>query len=162
LIRKGWSFLYTRVANQLSSTELAPVDKVLQLYFTRAEMYKTNSTNLAATNWPVKKISAQHTGQKAAKVLEEEAENLLPEVHICIGAKVMLTTNLWSEIGLANGSMGTIHDISWDIGLDISSMPSVILVKCKGCKPSYPMRPRYSSLRQPVGSSLTSPSFPDL
>ena len=41
----------------------------------------------------------------------------------------MLTTNLWSEVGLSNGSMGTIYDMSWDVELDISSMPSVILVK---------------------------------
>ena len=41
----------------------------------------------------------------------------------------MLTTNLWNKVGLANGSMGTIHNMSWDVGQDITSMPSVILVK---------------------------------
>jgi hypothetical protein len=45
-------------------------------------------------NKPVKKIPAWHTGQKATKALEEEADNLLPEIYVCIRAKVMLTTNL--------------------------------------------------------------------
>jgi hypothetical protein len=87
---------------------------------------------LAVLNWPIKKILACHTGQKATKVSEEEADNLLAEIHMCIGAKVMLTTNLWNKVELINSSMGIIHNISWDVRQDISSMTSVILVKFDG------------------------------
>ena len=63
-------------------------------------MYETNSTSLAVANQPVKKILARHTGRKAAKATEEGAENLSAELYVCIGAKIILTTNLWNKVGV--------------------------------------------------------------
>ncbi len=48
---------------------------------------------------------------------------------MCIGARVVLTTNLWTEMGLMNGSMGAIYDITWKDGQDSSTLPSIILIK---------------------------------
>jgi hypothetical protein len=52
----------------------------------------------------------------------------------------MLTSNLWTEIRLVNGSQGTIRDISWQ-STDLTDMPLVLLVEFD--EYSGPLFPNY-------------------
>jgi PIF1-like helicase len=94
LSKESWELLCTRTANQLSPDEVAAFDSALRLYFTTAEVKETNFSKLAGANRPVKKILAYHKGRNAAKATKDEADNLCPDIYVCIGARVMLTTNL--------------------------------------------------------------------
>ena len=126
----GWELLCTRIANALPTAELATFENALRLYFTTLEVQERNLDRLSSLGQPVKKIIAKHTGHDAARATDEEADNLSPELYICINARIMLTTNLWTEHGLVNGSMGSISDISWDETLDpFTAMPSVLLIQ---------------------------------
>jgi hypothetical protein len=140
LSQASWELLCTRTANQLSPDEVYEFDEALRLYYITAEVRETNYNRLAATNQPVKKLTAEHRGRGASAATEEEADNLSAQIYICISARIMLTTNLWTEVGLVNGSMGVIEDISWDDGRQTDQLPSVILIRF---------------------DSYTGPSFPD-
>lgn len=139
LSQASWELLCTRTANQLSPDEVYGFDDALRLYYTTAEVRETNYNRLAATNQPVKKLTAEHKGRGASAATEEEADNLSAEIYVCIGARIMLTTNLWTEIGLVNGSIGVIKDVSWDDGRQTDQLPSVILIRFDSyAGPSFP------------------------
>jgi ATP-dependent exoDNAse (exonuclease V) alpha subunit len=151
LSQSSWELLCTRVQHKLAPAEVASFQSALRLYFTNEEVREHNYRQLAATNRPVKRIVSKHTGRNALKASSEEADNLPTELLLCIGAQVMLSTNLWTENGLVNGSIGTVKDILWDAGQDPSvSMPSMLLVHFD----------EYSGPDFPLYGSKTIPIFP--
>jgi ATP-dependent DNA helicase PIF1 len=77
---------------------------------------------------PVKEIKAQHTGTGAATADWERGGNLHKSLPLCLGARVMLTENSWTERGLVNGALGTIKGFHWQEGTDIErSVPTILI-----------------------------------
>jgi len=77
---------------------------------------------------PVLIIKASHDGHNASTADTAEAGNLPAELPLCLGARVMLIENLWTERGLVNGAMGTVYNIVWRQGDDWRTTPPLAVL----------------------------------
>ena len=78
---------------------------------------------------PVATIKAVHTGTNASKGSTDDASGLEPIVCLAVGARVMLSSNLWIDMGLVNGAMGTIKAICYRSGGAPPDLPVAITVQ---------------------------------
>ena len=51
------------------------------------------------------------------------------ELLIVIGARVMLTSNLWTDVGIINGALGVIQQIVYNLGSSPREPPMHVLIK---------------------------------
>ena len=51
------------------------------------------------------------------------------EILIVVGASVMLTSNLWTDVGLINGALGVIQQIVYNLGSSPPEPPTYVLIK---------------------------------
>ena len=91
-------------------------------------MIEYNLTKLNDLGQPIATIKAVHTGGNAAKASSDDASGLEAVVCLAKSARVMLTTNLWVQVGLVNGAMGTVKAICYRSG-GPPDLPLAVMVK---------------------------------
>ncbi|KAM4058363.1 PIF1-like helicase [Hirsutella rhossiliensis] len=110
--RESWKLLSSRVQAKLDDREVAKFDNALRVYATKD------------------RVMAKNVGPGAAAAPDDKAGNLAKQIPICIGSRLMLTSNLWQPVGLCNGARGTVYDIGWAPGVDpIQDPPCVIMME---------------------------------
>ena len=83
---------------------------------------------LQASGQPIATFKAVHTGANAAKAPDDDAGGLEAVVCRANSARVMLTSNLWVDVGLVNGAMGTLQAICYGTG-GPPDLPIVVMVR---------------------------------
>ena len=85
----------------------------LHLIPTVEAVVEYNVAKLQASGQPIATIKAVHTGPNAAKAPANDAGGLEAVVCLATSARVMLTSNLWVDVGPVNGAMETVQAICY-------------------------------------------------
>ncbi|KAF5132980.1 ATP-dependent DNA helicase PIF1 [Metarhizium anisopliae] len=127
---ESWKLLSTRVQAKLDDQEVARFANALRVYATKDRVNEYNHYHLDRLGRPVMQVKAKNVGPGAAAAPDDKAGNLAKQIPICIGARLMLTSNLWQPVGLCNGARGTVYDIGWAPGTDpVQDPPCVIMME---------------------------------
>ena len=86
------------------------------------ELYKL----AARKGVPVVRFGSHHKKREGeetmkAELMEDDDFGLAAVLQLCVGARVILTRNMWIGAGLVNGSMGTVVNFVWEPGGDPAS-----------------------------------------
>lgn len=83
---------------------------------------------LKSLNQPIATIKARHSGG-AQTLSSDEMGGLEPVIYLAKGAKVMLTMNIWTEVGLCNGALGNVLDFVYADGQNPPTLPICVIVQ---------------------------------
>ena len=109
-----WQLLLSR--SPQNATNATEFSNAIRLFYDHKSVSQFNNEKLHSLNSPIACINAVHYGSEAEKVSPDDAGGLLPILFLSQGACVVLNMNLWPEVGLCNGSAGTVFQILYQTG----------------------------------------------
>ena len=144
-----WKLLLTRQPSNV--TNLCDFEDSTRLFYSNEQVGNYNHEQLTKLEHPIAHINARHSSALAKKISSDDMSGLEPVVFLAKGARVMLTMNLWSSVGLCNGATGTVVDIIYQNNHQPPDLPIAVIVEFENyrgpvfnenqplCIPIYPI-----------------------
>ena len=109
-----------------------------RLFYSNEQVANYNHEQLNKLEHPVAHIHARHSSATAKKIPSEDMSGLEPVVFLAKDARVMLTMNLWSSVGLCNGATGIVVGFIFENNHQPPDLPVAVIVKFDNYKgPSF-------------------------
>lgn len=110
------NIVQSRVLGRLSEDEKLSFNSATALMCTRKEVRSYNAKYLLSLRSPVYRALSSHSAppaiMQAVRGLEPALAGDLPPMSLLtIGARMMITKNLWTVAGIVNGAMGTLRGL---------------------------------------------------
>ena len=125
---EDWNLLLSRSPSKIQHLEHFK-NNAVRLSFGNEKVAQDNYSKLKQLNQPIIQIDAQHNNSKAKHLSADDMGGLEPTIYLAKNARVMLTRNLWTEVGLCNGAMGTVVDVIYAEGCTPPVLPIAIIVQ---------------------------------
>lgn len=123
-----WNLLMLQIRSNIIPNISDDFDKNLHLFSTNDNVRIHNRSMLHSLGEPVARIIATKVSNVTG-VDEISTDELDMEFLISKHARVMLTSNLWIEVGLVNGVVGFVHEIVYKPGTMPPELPLYVMVK---------------------------------
>lgn len=126
-ILEDWKLLMTGTDANIDGSTKELFEKAIHLFATNYEVNFHNKRCLRLLSRPIARSVATRVSSNYS--IEGDEEKLENELLIFVGARVMLTSNLWTDAGHVNGALGVIEEIVYNPEVSPPEPPTYVLVK---------------------------------
>ena len=115
-------------------------DQDHQVFYDNKSTFEYNISRLQILESPIAKLQARHNCSEAKKKYSQEANGLHSCLYLANGAGVMLTSNLWTPVGLHNDARGKLINFFYmnSDGPRSQTLPEAVFVQFSHLDPDMP------------------------